>query len=794
MFENYLKIAWRNLSRNRISSFINITGLAVGMAVSVLIALWIWDELSFNKYHLNYERIAQVMQNQTFDGNVQTGAALPLPLEAEMRKSYGNDFTYIVMSSWTDKHVLSGGDKKITAAGPFMQSQAPDLFSLKMLEGVRSALTDPASIILSASTAKAIFGNADPLNQVLLMDNKSNFKVTGVYEDLPDNTTLHQLNVQFIAPWDYYLSMNIDPGTRADWSDNSWQMYVQIGDKSNMASLSGKIKRAKIDNAPGEAHLKPEIFLQPMSKWHLYSSFKNGFNVGGAISYVWLFGITGIFVLILACINFMNLSTARSEKRSKEVGLRKAIGSMRSQLVTQFYLESFMMAFFAFILSLALVSLFMPWFNEVAGKQIGVPWNNPYFWIISVVFTLFTSLIAGSYPALFLSSFLPIKVLKGNFKAGKHSAAPRKVLVVLQFTVSLLLIIGTVVVFEQIQFVKNRPVGYNREGLLTIDETNEDLHVHFEAVRNDLLKSGFIRDIAESSSPATAVENNRGDISWRGMDPSMSPDFANVRVTKGYGESVGWQFLAGRDFSPQFKTDSESVILNESAVKYMGFHNPLGEIIKMGKRNLTVIGVIKDMVMQSPYEPVKQTVFYLQPNGFSYVNIRINPRAGVHEALSKIEEVCKVYSPSVPFSFKFADTEYAHKFNSEERIGRLSAFFAVLAIFISCMGMFGMATFAAEQRTKEIGIRKVLGASSLNLWGLLSKDFMLLILISALIASPIAYLFMNNWLARYGYHTGISWWIFAVAAGGGLILTLFTVSYQSIKAAMMNPVNSLRNE
>jgi putative ABC transport system permease protein len=793
MIKNYLKIAWRNLIKNKASSFINIGGLAVGMAVAILIGLWIWDELSFDKYHQNYDRIAMVMQHETYNGSISTGSAIPLPLDAEMRKSYGSDFRHIVMASWTDPHVLTVGDKNISYSGNFMGAEGPEMFSLKMLSGTRNGIKRPSDMLISKSVATALFGNADPLNKTVKLDNKDAFNISGVYEDLPRNTTLH--DVAFIGPWEYYINSPGNGRSLTDWGDNSLFMYVQIADHADMAKLSEKIKNIKLNKMSREdIKFQPHMFLQPMSKWHLYSEFKNGINTGGAIQYVWLFGIIGVFVLLLACINFMNLSTARSEKRAKEVGIRKAVGSLRGQLIKQFFCESFLIAVLAFGFSLVLVWLVMPYFNDVANKNIAILWSSPLFWAAGIGFTLFTGLIAGSYPALYLSSFNPVKVLKGTFKAGRFAAIPRKVLVVMQFTVSVILIIGTIIVFKQIQFAKNRPVGYSRDGLLSIEVTNDDLHKHFDALRADLLKSGAIAEIAESSSSTTGVNNNRGDINWTGKDPAMTSFFGYIGVTTQYGKTVGWQFTDGRNFSSQFITDSLAIVLNQTAVKYMGLKNPVGQTVRIGKRDLTIVGVVKDMVMESPYDPVKQTIFYVRRGASDDVLIKINPNMSAHEALSKIAAVCKIYSPSVPFTYRFADDEYAKKFATEERIGKLASSFASLAIFISCLGLFGMASFMAEQRVKEIGVRKVLGATVFGLWRLMSRDFVLLVVISLFIAIPVSYYFMHSWLQNYTYRAGLSWWIFAVTAAGAIVITLLTVSYQSIKAALANPVSSLRSE
>jgi ABC-type antimicrobial peptide transport system permease subunit len=490
----------------------------------------------------------------------------------------------------------------------------------------------------------------------------------------------------------------------------------------------------------------------------------------------------------------MNLSTARSEKRAKEVGIRKAVGSLRSQLISQFFIESLLVAALSFILSLSLVVLVLPFFNDVSGKQMSILWGNAYFWLMGIGFSLITGVIAGSYPALYLSSFKPVKVLKGTFKAGRLATIPRKVLVVMQFTVSVILIIGTIVVFRQVQFAKNRPVGYSRDGLITIIMETMHYHDHFEAMREDLIKSGAVADMAESNTPVTENDHYDDGFTWQGKDPNAPAIFNTVGLTTEYGKTVGFQFIDGRDFSKQFLTDSSAIVLNETAVKYMGLKNPVGATVSWYKRPFRVIGVIKDMVMESPYAPAKQSIFYLDKTIGGILNIRINPNMSAATALDKIQAVCKQYSPSEPFDYKFADDVYAAKFANEVRVGKLASFFAILAIFISCMGLFGMASFMAEQRIKEIGVRKVLGASAFNLWGLMSKDFVVLVVISLLIATPVGYYFMYNWLQSYQYRSEISWWIFAVTGAGALLITLLTVSWQSINAALMNPVKSLKTE
>jgi ABC-type antimicrobial peptide transport system permease subunit len=759
-----------------------------------MIGLWIWDELSFDKSLKNYDRIAMVMQNQTFNGTVGTNSSMPFPMGEELRKNYGSNFKYVVMSAWLNMHILNIGDKTVSFGGSFMSPEAPDMFTLKMLEGSRSALKDPSSMLISETLAKALFGDKEPVGKIIKVDNRGSLKVAGVYAPLPANTTF--ANMDFIGPWDYYITSEswiklVEP----NWDSNSFQVLVQLADHADITKVSEKIKNVKLYKVSKEqANIKPEIFLHPMSQWHLHSRFVNGVVSGGNIQYVKLVAVIGLFVLLLACINFMNLSTARSEKRAKEVGIRKTVGSLRVQLIGQFYSESIMIAVLSFMVSLVLVLLMMSFFNDIANKNLSILWYSPAFWLSCLGFTLFTGIIAGSYPALYLSSFQPVKVLKGTFKAGAAASIPRKVLVIMQFTVSVVLIIGTIIVFKQVQFAKERPVGYTREGLINVAETSNDFHNHFYVMRAELQKAGVVSEMAESSSPATDVNNSRSDISWPGKDPSMAAFVNNIRVTTEYGKTVGWKFIEGRDFSNQYLSDSLAVVLNQTAVKYMGLKKPLGQIIKVGPRNLTVIGVVKDMVMQSPYEPATQTMFYITRDGFGNINMLINPNVSTHQALSKIEAIYKAYSPSTLFYYVFDDTQYATKFAVEERIGKLAGFFALLAIFISCIGLFGMASFMAEQRTKEIGVRKILGATVFGLWQLISTDFVKLTFISLCIAMPIAYYFMYNWLKNFTYHAELSWWIFAATAIGTLLITLLTVGYQSIKAALSNPVKSLRSE
>jgi putative ABC transport system permease protein len=794
MLRNFFKTAWRNLTNNKSSSIINIGGLSAGMAVAMLIGLWIYDEVSFNKNFPHHARIAQVMQHVANNGEIQTWRAVPFPLAEELRKNYGSDFSQVVMCTNRNDYILSYNDKKLKESGSFFEKGVADLFSLNMLRGSRHSLDDPATILLSASAAKAFFGTDDPVNKILKIDQFPGVKVTGVYADFPFNSTFAALD--FIANWDFMYANTEWIRTITDpWRPNAFLIFVRVNDNADMENLSLKIKDAKLKKVnPQLAKKKPELFLQPMDNWHLYSEFKDGLNIGGAIRYVWMFGVIGIFVLLLACINFMNLSTARSEKRAKEVGIRKSVGSLRSQLIIQFFSESFLTVFFAFALSLLFVRLAIPFFNQVSAKQIIIPWRNPVFWSGSLIFMLITALIAGSYPAFYLSSFNAVRVLKGSFKAGRFAMLPRKILVILQFTVSVTLIISTIIVYRQILFAKNRAVGYSRDGLVSIPLLNPSIHNHFDAVKTELIKTGAVLSIAESGSPTTGVWNGTSGLSWRGKDPNLSVDFGNVGVSFDYGSTVGWKIKEGRGFSKDFATDTSALVLNQAAIRFMGLKNPVGQQVTWWGQPLTIIGVVDNLVMESPYEEPRPTIFNLSNDPGNFVLVRINPLETAGVAITKIAAVFKKFNTEQPFEYKFVDEDYAKKFGDEERIGTLAGFFALLAIAISCLGLFGLTSFVAEQRKKEIGVRRVLGASVLHVWELLSRDFVMLVFISFLIAIPLAYYFMNQWLKHYQYRASMSWWVFALAAALALILTLVTVSFQAIRAALAKPANSLRTD
>lgn len=796
MFKNYIKIAIRNLFKNKVYSLINIAGLAIGMTATILIALWINDELNYNNHFENKASIAQVLQTGTYNGNTGTGTAIPRPLEFALRKDYKDNFKHLVMSSWTLPRYLKYEEKNLNFQGNFMQKDAPDMLNLEIIAGIKNGIDDQKSIMISESTAKALFTDENPIGKIVKLNSTDDLTVSAVYKDIASNNSFSDLN--FLASWDFFLATNkYAENAKTQWANDSFQLFVEINENTTMDAVTAKIIDVKKKFAPKEAEFNPQMFLFPMKDWYLRNNFEDGKQVGGRIENVWLFGIIGAFVLLLACINFVNLSTARSEKRAIEVGIRKSIGSKRSQLISQFLSESFLIVFLSFVLSIGLVLLFLNGFNNLASKEIVFPWYNSGFWLVSLIFIVITSLLSGSYPALFLSSFNPVTVLKGTFKVGRYSSLPRKILVVSQFTVSVALIIGTIIVMNQIDFAKNRPTGYNKEGLIQIPVMSAEFKGKSDFMRNQFINSGAVIEMAGTSSPMTEIWSNRDGYTWDGKPDGFQEEFAITSVSYEFAETLGLKIIEGRGFSREFPSDSSAVILNKAAVAYMGLENPTDKYLRdqYNATALKIIGVIDDILVQSPYSPVKPSIYVFEKGNYvNYYNIRMNPTKSVADNLAIIESTFEANFPNLPFTYQFVDEQYGQKFRAEERMASLSKVFTLLAIFISCLGLFGLASFVAEQRTKEIGVRKTLGASVSQLWMLLSKDFLKLVVISLIIGSPIAYLMMTQWLEKFEYRTNISLTVFGIACSGALIITLIRVSYQAIRSATLNPVESLRTE
>ncbi len=784
MLSNYFTIAHRNLRKNKFSSLINIGGLAAGMAVAMLIGLWIYDESSYNKSFQNYDRLGQLWQFVKFDKVKASYTVMPAPLAAELRDKYP-DFQAVSLASGPLDLVLAAGEKKLAEKGSYVQPVFTDMLSLEMLQGTRSGLKDQHSILLSQTLAKSLFGQANPIGQTVRIGNDQNTKVTGVYADFPANSAFNDYH--FLAPWDLYVASDVGVAASVNqWDNNNYNIFVQLKPGASFAAISAKIKETRMLRTDPPAY-HPEFFVFPMSRWHLYGEFYDGVNTGGLIKFVWLFGIIGGFVLLLACINFMNLSTARSEKRAKEVRIRKTIGSLRIHLVAQFLSESVLVALIAFTLAIILASMGLPFFNELAAKKMTIPWNNERFWLAGLSFSLLTGLIAGSYPAFYLSSFSPVR---GFTRA---AGLPRKILVVLQFTVSVSLIIGTLVVLRQIQYAKDRSVGYTRNNLIEINRNTPELFQHAQAIQSALLSSGAIENLSASSCPVTMQNGGTTALSWPAKRPDQHTLVYSNNITYEFGKTIGWQLQAGRDFSRAFGSDSSGMIINEAAAALIAAKNPIGTPVNYGGRNFQVIGVVRNIVRQSPFKPVEPTFFILGTN-LSTLNIRLSPKLPTADALAKVASVFKQYNPSSPFTFTFVDNEFARKFFDEERTGKLAGFFAALAILISCLGLYALVSFVAEQRTREVGVRKVLGASILSIWGLLSKEFLLLVSIALLISIPLSWYVMHGWIANYDYRAPLSWWLFAAAGAGALGITLVTISFEAIKAALANPIQSLRTE
>lgn len=803
MYKSYIKIGWRNLLRNKGYSFINIGGLALGMAVTMVIGLWVYDELSFNRYHDNYDRVAQVMKGAFFDGKHYIGQrSLPFPLIDELKTNYAANFKHVVPASWRFDGVLGIPGKNITKTGMYIGEGAPEAFTWKLKHGSPSGFNDMHSIMVSESAARALFGDDDPIEKLVKINSTVDAKIAGVFEDFPRNSAFY--GVHFFQPWKFLIA-DSPWVSQQGWNNHFLQIYVQISDKTSFEKVTDNIIGAQmtairdLDYMKDELKYNYEVLLLPMRDWHLHSDFREGVLQTGPVQLVWFIGSIGAFVLLLACINFMNLSTARSEKRAKEVGIRKTIGSVRHQLISQFFSESFLVVILAFIIALALVGLSLPWFNDLSAKDMSLPWSQPLFWSAAATFILITGLLAGSYPALYLSSFNPVKILKGTYRASKLASMPRKVLVVIQFSVSIILIICTGVIYDQLVFVKNRPVGYEREGLIMVSKKSPAFNEKAEVLQTELLQSGAVSVVAESGGTVTEVWSNNGGFSWKGYDPDAEQTFATLGVSHDYGRAVGWQFIDGRDFSKEIASDSAGIVINEAAAKFMGLKNPVGGIVHWSNgawgvdQDFRILGVIKDMLMDSPFEPVEPAV-YLTIGYKGWILLRITPSVPVSDALPKIQNVFTSVIPDIPFDYKFASAEYAAKFATEERIGKLAAVFSVLAIVISCLGLFGLASFVAERRTKEIGIRKVLGATVSQLWQKLSGEFVLLVIISSAIAVPVSYYVLQEGLQGYEYKGEMAWWIFLSAALGALVITLATVSFQAIRAALANPVKSLRSE
>jgi putative ABC transport system permease protein len=788
MIKNYLLIAFRTLYRNSFYSTINIAGLSIGIACSILILLWVSDELSFNRFHANYDTIYKAYSSQEYSGEVATLATTPYPL-MEAIKSNSPRVKRVVMTNHGEGNVLSIGELKVTKMGQAVSDDFFTMFSFGMIKGdPATALKDPASIVLTESAAKALFGDKDPLNQVVLFDNENELKVTGVIKDIPRQSTGR---FDFYIPFAFFEA-NYDwvQESRTKWRNNAFHIYVQLESPEDADQVNADIRDLIKANEADSPTAK--VFLYPMSRWRLYSNFDNGIETGGMIQYVRLFTAIAIFILVIACINFMNLATARSEKRAREVGIRKSVGSRRKQLIGQFLGESILITFIGFVLALVMVEVVLPSYNLMVGKELDIDYTNPWLWASATGIVLITGIVAGSYPAFYLSSFQPVTVLKGPVKTSRGGSMPRKILVTLQFGFSIFLIIGTLVIYQQINHVKSREIGYDRENLMLI-WSNPEIEDGYQPIKQELEKSGVVKSVAKSSAPITRIFSST-DVEWQGKAPGEKVGFITVATEYDYAKTMGLKMIEGRDFSRDFPSDSSAVIINKAAADVMGLKEPIGATLRLWGSEWTVIGVTENIVMGSPYEPVDPCVMAFIPGWSSTINVRLEKTADLPGAIAKVETLFKKLNPSFPLSWRFADAEFETKFSSINLVSRLAGIFSALAIVITCLGLFGLAAFTAEQRRKELGIRKIMGATVSGLILMISKDFSRMILIAFLISAPLAWWGLNAYLEQYAYRIAIAWWILPAAGFVALFLAMIIVGTQAFRAAQSNPVDSLRNE
>jgi predicted permease len=787
MLQNYLKTTFRSLWKNKGYTFLNIFGLAIGITCAALIFLWVEDEVNYNDYFSNKDNLYKIKNHQNYDGTTYSFDATPGPLAAGIK----NEILGIkrtARSTWGDQGLFTLGDKNIYQQGLFVDSSFLSMFQLEFIKGnAENSFWQLHSLAISEKMADKFFNSTDVLGKTLKLDNGDDYVIGGVFKDLPENVSF---NFTWLAPFKVFENKN-DWLTR--WGNNGIVTYVQTEPNANISGINKQLFNY-LDTKGDGMIAKFEIYN--MGRWRLYDSFENGKEIPGRIKYVNLFSLIAWIILIIACINFMNLATARSEQRAREVGVRKVLGAGKGKLIAQFIGESLMMSFISALLAIAIIYLTLPAFNTLVQKQVFLNLFNPTHSGGLILIALICGLIAGSYPAFYLSSFNPITVLKG-FKIKNSGSANfiRKGLVVIQFSISIILIISTILIYQQINHVKDRSLGYNRQNLVYM-KTQGKIRQNFNVIKEKMIASGVVENASLSNSQVLNLGSNTGDFTWPGKDPDKQILITVEGVSPEYISTMGMQIKAGRDFYPGMKADSGNVIINQAMAKLINENteNVVGALISNGGEQLTVIGVIGDFIYNDMYSPGAPLLMYVDTSNVNYLTVRIKESAKLPEAISKIEGIMKSANPGFPFEYKFVDEQFNKFFQTETLIGKLASIFAILAIFISCLGLFGLAAYTAEKRTKEIGIRKVLGASTQGLAALLSKDFLKLVGISCLIAFPVAWWMMNGWLQDYNYRIQISWIIFLVAGVLALLIALLTVSFQAVRAAMANPVESLRSE
>ena len=790
MIKNYFKIAWRNLLHNKTFSLINIFGLALGMTCSLLIMLWLKDELKRDRFHANDKRLFRVMENQFYSGDISTFPASPGILAENIVK----DVPEIEMASqmlWEEEPLFTVGDKFDKEKGRYVQKDFLRMFSFKLAKGdAATALARPDAVVLSKKLADKYFKREDPIGKMIKIDSKENVIVTGVLEEIPE---LSSLKFDFLMSYDIWFKKN---DWAKEWGNNGPRCYVMLAANTSVDKVNAKIKNyIKTKNKDSNV----DLFLQNYGESYLYSNWDNGKQNGGRIEYVRIFSVVAIIILLIACINFMNLATARSLRRAREIGVRKVVGAGKRQLVAQFIGESMFVSFLAILVSLTIVALILPSFNTLTEKHLSINLGDPSFLLILLGLTLVTGVISGSYPALFMSTLKPIVVLKGLLKFKPGATYFRKGLVVFQFALSIILILGMIVIYRQINFIHNKNLGFAKEDLLYMP-LEGDLGKNFMAFKEELLKQPGIKNISSAQSSPLEVGSSTQGVRWPGKDTTKLILFSNNPITYDYVKTMGIQLIGGRDFDPSYSLDTMNYLVNEAAARKIGYKDPVGKELTMWGDKGSIIGLMKDFHHNSlhvPIEPLILRLFkgsWIKDNGY-WGNVIIRTEKGKSkQAIASMEKVFKQFNPGFPFRYYFTDDEIAKNYKAEYTVSKLSRYFAFLAIFISCLGLFGLVTFTAEQRTKEIGIRKVLGASVTGIVRMLSKDFLILVLIATVIAFPVAWWAMYKWLNDFEYRVDIGWWVFVVAGVVALLIALLTISFQSIKAAIANPVKSLRTE
>ncbi len=783
MYLNF-KLALRNIRRNGVYSVINIGGLAVGMAAAVLIMLWVYNQWSYDRFHGKKDQLYSVWCHNERYGDLEWTSQIIGPAMVE---EYA-DVVNMTRFKSDRKQLYTIGDKKLRMETVLVDPEFLTMFSFPLLQGdISTALNNPQSIILTQDAAKRLFGNEDPMGKTLVRDAKREAIVTGVMKDLPGNT---RFEFDVLIP---FVTLKETGNYSEDWFSMSTFTFVELRAGANGDQVNAEVRNIIKQHTDGKE--QTEAFLNPAARWNLYSKFENGKPAGGPIETLRLFSLIALLILLIACINFMNLSTARSEKRAREVGVRKVMGARQGLLMRQFLGESILTSAIAFLFALIIVFACLPFFNSLMGEHLRLNFGDISLWVVLLMFVLFTGVLAGSYPAFYLSSFLPIKVLKGIFKGRQGFVTPRKLLIVTQFTFAVILLISTMVIHRQVQYAQDRPVGYDRDQLIYM-ETTDQIRKNFELIRQELLGTGAVTSVTQTLSPMTERWYTTWGVQWQGKDPEDRIVFDRYFVDSEWEKTTGVKILQGRDIDIYtYSTDSSAMLLNETAVKVMGFTDPIGQIIKDLGKDWHVVGVIKDFIQESPYESTTPMIVGGPAMAFfGVLNIKLNEANRTADNLAKIEPVFRKYNSDYPFEYTFVDENYASKFKKEQRTGVLVTWFAGLAIFISCLGMFGLSAYMAENRRKEIGVRKVLGASVVTITSLLSREFLILVSVSLFIAMPIAWFAMNKWLNGYAYHTNMPWWLFFIVIVLTIGIALFTVSWQAIKAARTNPVNSIKAE